>query len=151
MILIGLLLVLAGLSLTAFSVVRSLRHPRVEPPLTAGAEGHRLIMLAALAALLAAVALTVIPVYASSTGERRTLVDVNGFVVLLVLLLPVLLAASPLLVRGGTGQVLLAAGCGTLLAVFCVLGGFSVGSYYLPAAALLLAAAAVELRARRTA
>jgi len=145
-ILIGLLLALAGLSLTVFSVVRSLRHPRGKL-LTAAAEGRRLIMLAALAALLPAVALAVIPFYASSTGERSTLVDVNGAGVLLVLLLPVLLAASPLLVRG-PGQVLLAASCGTLLAVFCVLGGFSVGSYYLPAATLLLAAAAVGLRAR---
>ena len=146
MILIGLLLALAGLSLTVFSVVRSLRHTRGKL-LTAAAEGRRLIMLAALAALLPAVALAVIPFYASSTGERSTLVDVNGAGVLLVLLLPVLLAASPLLVRG-PGQVLLAASCGTLLAVFCVLGGFSVGSYYLPAATLLLAAAAVGLRAR---
>jgi hypothetical protein len=148
-ILIGLLLVLAGLSVTVLSALRSLRHSRGEL-LTAGAEGRRLIILAALAALLAAVALAVIPVYASSTGERSTLVDVNGAAVLLVLLLPVLLAASPLLARG-PGQVLLAASCGTLLAVFCVLGGFTVGSYYLPAATLLLAAAAVGLRARRTA
>ena len=150
MILIGLLLVLAGLSLTAFSVVRSLRRPRGEPP-TAAADGRPLIVLAALAALVPAVALAVIRVYASSTGKRSTLVDVNGAAVLLVLLLPVLLAASPLLARGGTRQVLLAASCGTLLAVFCVLGGFSVGSYYLPAAMLLLAAAAVGLQARRTA
>jgi hypothetical protein len=148
-ILIGLLLVLAGLSVTVLSVVRSLQRPRGEL-LTAGAEGRRLIVLAALAALLAAVALALIPVYASSTGERSTLVDVNGAAVLLVLLLPVLLAASPLLARGPT-QVLLAASCGTLLAVLCVLGGFTVGSYYLPAATLLLAAAAVGLRARRTA
>jgi len=149
-ILIGLILVLAGLSLTAVSVVRSLRHPRGVLP-TAAAEGRRLIVLAALAALLPAIALSVIPVYASSIGKRSTLVDVNGAAALLVLLLPVLLAASPLLARGGAGQVLLAASCGTLLAVFCVLGGFTVGSYYLPAATLLLAAAAVELRARRTA
>lgn len=150
MILIGLLLVLAGLSLTAFSVVRSLRRPRGELP-TAAAEGRPLIMLAAFAALVPAVALAVIPVYASSTGKRSTLVDVNGAAILLVLLLPVLLAASPLLARGGTGQGLLAASCGTLLAVFCVLGGFSVGSYYIPAAMLLLTAAGVGLRARRTA
>ena len=149
MILIGLLLALAGLSVTVLSVVRSLQHPRGEL-LTAGAEGRRLIVLAALAALVAAVALAVIPVYASSTGERSTLVSVNGAAVLLVLLVPVLLAASPLLARGPT-QVLLAAGCGTLLAVLCVLGGFSVGPYFLPAATLLLAAAAVGLRARRTA
>jgi hypothetical protein len=145
-ILIGLLLVLIGLSVTALSVVRLLRHRRGEL-LPVGAEGRRLILLAALAALLPAVVLAVIPVYASSTGERSTLVDVNGAVVLLLLLLPVLLAASPLLARGPR-QVLLAASCGTLLAVFCVLGGFSVGSYYLPAATLLLAAAAVGLRAR---
>jgi hypothetical protein len=149
-ILIGLILVLAGLGLTVVTVVRSLRHPRGEL-LTATAQGRRLIVLAAVAALLAAIALSVIPVYASSTGNRSTLIDVNGAAVLLVLLLPVLLAASPLLGRGGAGQVVLAASCGTLLAVFCVLGGFSVGSYYLPAAMLLLAAAAVELRARRTA
>lgn len=68
MILIGLLLVVAGLSVTVLSVVRSLQQPRGEL-LTAGAEGRRLIVLAALAALLAAVALAVIPVYASSTGN----------------------------------------------------------------------------------
>jgi hypothetical protein len=149
-ILIGLLLVLAGLSLTAYSVVRSLRRPRGDLP-TAAAAGRPLIMLAVIAALVPAVALAVIPVYASSTGKRSTLVDVNGATVLLLLLLPVLLAAGPLLARGGAGQVLLAASCGTLLAVLCVLGGFSVGSYYLPATMLLLAAAAVELQARRTA
>jgi hypothetical protein len=149
-ILIGLLLVLAGLTLTAFSVVRSVRHQRREL-LTAAAEGRPLIVLAALAALLPGVALLVIPVYASSTGKRSTLVDVNGAAVLLVLLMPVLLAATPLLARGGAGQVLLAASGGTLLAVFCVLGGFTVGSYYLPAATLLLAAAAGGLWARRTA
>ncbi len=149
MILIGLLLVLAGLSLTVFSVVRARRYPRGEP-LTAAADRRRLIVLAALAAILPAVALSVIPVYASSTGERSTLVAVNGAAVLLVFLLPVLLAASPLLARGPS-QVLVAASCGTLLAVFCVVSGFTVGSYYLPAATLLLAAAAVGLRARRTA
>lgn len=151
MILIGLLLLLAGLSLTVASVARALGHPRGED-LTEVAQGRRLVVLATLAALLPAVALSVIPVYASSTGKRSTLVDVNGPAVVLVLLLPVLLAASPLLFRsGGAGQVLLAASCGTLLAVFCVLGGFTVGSYYLPAATLLLTAAAVGLRAHRTA
>jgi hypothetical protein len=149
-ILIGLLLVLAGLSLTAVSVVRLLRRPRGVPP-TAAPEGRPLIMLAALAALVAAVALAVIPGYATSTGNRSTLVSVNGAAVLLVLLVPVLLAASPLLARGGARPVLLAASCGTVLSVFCVLGGFSVGSYYLPAAMLLLGAAAVGLQARRTA
>ena len=149
MILIGLLLVLAGLSLTVFSVVRSRHRPRGPLP-TARAAERPLIMLAALAALVPAVALALIPVYASSTGDRSTLIDVNGAGVLLVLLLPVLLAASPLLARGGAGQARVAASCGTCLAVLCVLGGFSVGSYYLPAAALLLAAAAVGLRSGRT-
>jgi len=147
-ILIGLLLVLVGLSLTVVSVARALGHPRGEE-LSAVAQGRRLVVLATLAAILPAVALSVIPVYASSTGKRSTLVDVNGPAILLVLLVPVLLAASPLLARGGKRQALWTASCGTLLAGFCALGGFTVGSYYLPAAALLLAAAAVTLGARR--
>ena len=150
MILIGLLLVLAGLTLTAFSVVRSLRLQRGAPE-TATAEPRPLIVLAVVAALVPALALSVIRVYSSSTGIGRRLVDVNGVAVLLVLLLPALLAVSPLLARARANQVLLAAGCGTLLAVFCVLGGFSVGSYYLPAAMLLLAASAVGLQTHRTA
>lgn len=145
-LIIGLILVLAGLSLTTVTVVRSLRHPGGQPS-TAAAVGHRLIVLATLAALLFSVALAVIPVYASSTGSRRTIVNVNGAAALFVLLLPALLAAAPLLARGGARQVLLSASFGTLLAVFCVLGGFSVGAYYIPAAMLLLVAAAVELRA----
>lgn len=148
MILVGLILVLTGLGLTAVSVARALGQPRGEDP-NAVARGRRLVVLAILGALLPAVALSVIPVYASSTGQRSTLVDVNGLAILLVLLVPVLLASSPLLARGGKYQAIWTASCGTLLAAFCVLGGFSVGSYYLPAAALLLAAAAVTLGARR--
>ena len=146
---IGLSVVLAGLGITAFSVAHSLRLRRGEGNI-APPGGRRLILLAAQAALLPGVVLSVMPVYESSTGDRLTLAEVNGAAVLFALLLPLLLTLSPLLARG-LWQGLLAACCGTLLAVFCVLGGFTVGSYYLPAATLLLAGAVVGLQARRTA
>ena len=75
-------------------------------------------------------------------GERHlcaSLIEVNGVGVLRVLALPVLLTAI------GVGTALLRRRVILLvstvaLGVFCLLAGFSVGLYYLPAAAALLLA-----------
>ncbi|MFZ5850447.1 MAG: hypothetical protein ACOYY2_03510 [Actinomycetota bacterium] len=71
-----------------------------------------------------------------------SLLEINGFRVLWVLILPVALAGVAVLAAGWRRRWLLAAAT-VGLAAFSVLGGFSVGLAYLPAAAALLLATLV--------
>lgn len=126
--------------------------------------------LALLAALAASAYWTFAPAYESyvTTGgvgitapgglsggaaaSRETLLEVQGPGVLVILAVPVVISALPLLVRSPGAR----AGVGWLSAflvtAFALLGGFSIGLLYLPAAAVLWAAAVVAtVLARRAA
>ncbi|WP_425954993.1 hypothetical protein [Xylanimonas sp. McL0601] len=114
---------------------------------------------------LAAVALTVVPMvaflfvplYAGSSSTTSsdgvlvtqdtsaTLFEVNGPGVLVALLLPVLIAVLPLPFRGrawAVSSVVSAA----LLVVFVLLGGFSIGFAYVPAAVCAVVGACLRVR-----
>ena len=84
-----------------------------------------------------------------TTRHTRTLVEANGLWVLWLLLIPVLLSGVALLaiVFIGTGQarrrVLLWTPALALL-VFCAVGIFSIGLFYLPAALALLVSAVTD-------
>jgi hypothetical protein len=80
-----------------------------------------------------------------------TLVDVNGWWVLAPLLLPAALSVGSLLIvklmdprrlKSRTAIWTMAA----MLFVFCLMGAFSIGTFYLPSALALLAAAVVYSR-----
>jgi hypothetical protein len=117
--------------------------------------GLLVIGVAILAAIGAALYLAVVPAYegymtgADTGGIRtgpvtlpmKTLADVNGAGVYLVLLFPVVLAALPLVAREP-----LARSWGTwfaaiILTAFCMISAWTVGRFYSPAALLLVCAA----------
>lgn len=76
--------------------------------------------------------------------EEMTFVDAHGGWVVPLLLVPIALAAVPL-VRGRSSTVTTA--CGVILVVLSLIAGFSIGLYYMPSALLLLIGAGmVELR-----
>lgn len=143
MLALGLLLVLAGIGVT---IAGTLRPASVARP--AGSDVRALLYLAPMAAGLAAIYLLLVPSYQSVPGGRRTILEVNGPSALLPLLVPVLLASVPAVLWPRRASIVLAAGLGTLLAIFCVLAGFSIGMFYLPSAALLVAAGFLVLRDR---
>lgn len=72
------------------------------------------------------------PVGQASNGA--TLVEVNGAGVYLILLIPVLIAAAPLLLRKPLGRVVGSAASALFLFGFVALTGFSIGQAYAPAA-----------------
>jgi hypothetical protein len=73
---------------------------------------------------------------------RAGIVAVNGADVLLPLLMPVLLAALPLLARSAGWRRGLSAAAALILGAFALLGAASVGLFYAPAAVALGLAAA---------
>ena len=107
-------------------------------------------VLSLLLALVASVLLAVIPSYhfssatadssATATVSTRseTLVEVNGGGVLAALLLPVVVAAVPVLLRRSWAR----ATAAVLLTGFAFMTGFSIGLYYLPSALVMAGAAA---------
>lgn len=111
----------------------------------------------ALAAAAAAYFLAVPPYSSSTSGAAVTaggaatsweasghagIVAVNGTDVLLPLLVPVLLAALPLLARSAGWRRGLSAAAALILGAFALLGAASVGLFYAPAAVALGVAAA---------
>ena len=75
---------------------------------------------------------------AIATASSDTLIGVNGYAVLAVLAIPVLAALSAVLpwpAKYRRGADILAA---LVSLAFCLLGAFTVGLFFLPAAALLL-------------
>ena len=92
--------------------------------------------------IAASCVLSVLPLYASSSGHSATLFQVNGPGVVLVLLLPVILSALGLSTSRGlrvfAGLTLLALAFTTAL-----------GLYYIPSGLLLVAAAYQTLTAAR--
>lgn len=108
-------------------------------------------------AVVAAAYLLLVPTYAAesttatlgrtgpgssvSTRSETTLLEAEGWSVLIPLLIPVILSAAPLLLnetRYAAATRLVAA---VLLLSFVVLTGFSIGLFYLPSAAAMLLAA----------
>ena len=127
-----------------------------------GMTGAGWVALAAMAlAVAAGLGLAFYPVYqgesetvsssgvVTSSSDSATLIAENGPWVALLLCVPVLLAALGLWSALRGHKTLAWVFAGVLLA-FCVVGGFSIGLFYLPAGlSLLLAAGMTEGRAGR--
>lgn len=79
-----------------------------------------------------------------TTVSQTTLWQQNGPGVLLILGAPVLVALAPFMVRRVTRRLLWRLSPAILLTAFCVLTGFSIGLFYVPAAVALWAAAILE-------
>src|SRR5438046_132071 len=89
-----------------------------------------------------AAAAAVIPgVWLLASGYMR---GENPLTVFIDLLIPVVLTL-PLAMTGVSRRASYTASCALVLGIFCLLGGFSIGPLYLPAAALLVLAGAVGL------
>jgi hypothetical protein len=90
-------------------------------------------------ALGTTLAFVIMPAYSGDGGDE-TMVEHEGAWVVAVLMLPVVLAAAPLLVgpRHRRLALLIASG---LAVAFVVATGFTVGLFYAPAAILLMVAA----------
>jgi hypothetical protein len=76
----------------------------------------------------------------TSSSDSATLIDENGPWAAFLLCVPVVLATLGLWVALRRHKTLAWIFAGVLL-IFCVLGGFSIGLFYLPAALVLLVAA----------
>jgi len=97
-------------------------------------------------AMVAAILLLILPVYSGFDGNRithATLIQVNGRWVIFLVMVPVLIAAMPLL-RPRQGVQIIA----TILLGGFVLVAMSIGLFYLPAAVLMLLAACAEKSAK---
>lgn len=117
-----------------------------------------LLLLPVVLALLAAVVLLVIPtgreesVSISSTGEitrhsrSTTLVQSDGWSVLVPLAVPVAIAGVPLALRRTRWRRGALVAASVLLLAFVVAGLLSIGVYYLPAAVAMVMAAIVDGR-----
>ncbi|GAB6856158.1 HAAS signaling domain-containing protein [Microbacterium xylanilyticum] len=113
-------------------------------------------IVAAALALIATVALCVLPSYVSVTTDSRghekietqPLLAVMGPAYLLVLLIPVAITVVPLFLHGRAWKIssIVAA---VLLGGFAILGAVSIGRYYLPAGIIEIIAACLPLRSRR--
>jgi hypothetical protein len=68
---------------------------------------------------------------------HATLIEVNGSRVILALVFPVLVALTPLLFPHRSLRI----GAEAVLGAFAIVSGFSIGLFYLPSAAAMLAAA----------
>ncbi|HLH18713.1 MAG TPA: hypothetical protein VKX45_15950 [Bryobacteraceae bacterium] len=92
---------------------------------------------------IATIILAVMPTGTSVEGGQvihSTLIDVNGSWVVGLLGIPIMISAVPLMIP--TRQALVAATA--LLWAFVVVGSFSVGLFYIPAAVAMLLAAGVK-------
>jgi len=82
----------------------------------------------------------------SSSGapdqRRLSLLQMNGWRILLVLGIPIVFAAVPVILRRSGHLRTLCVAAAVLLCTYCVLGALSIGIYYVPSAALMIAAAA---------
>lgn len=87
------------------------------------------------------------PVFAAPAS--RTLLEVDGSIALIAMLLPVALAALPLLRRASKTRLPLEIISAAFLILFVTIGGLSIGLFYAPSALLMLAAAVLAVAARR--
>jgi hypothetical protein len=93
-------------------------------------------------ALAAATFLVVWPTYSGSNGSRpahATLLQVNGPYALIPVMFPVLTTLIALLLRKQGVRI----AATILISGFALIGGFSIGLFYLPAAILMLLASCV--------
>lgn len=79
-----------------------------------------------------------------TTCEPTTLLESQGTEVVWILLIPIAFAAFPLLMSATSKVRLARATSATLLFGFALLGMFSIGLFYVPAALLMVAAASVQ-------
>ncbi|HXY72637.1 MAG TPA: hypothetical protein VEM41_08840 [Actinomycetota bacterium] len=90
----------------------------------------------------------------SSSGaqsqQRVSLLQMNGWKIVLVLGLPVVFAAVPVVFRRSAHLRTLCVAAAVLLCTYCVLGALSIGVYFAPSAGLMIAAAATTRNARAT-
>ena len=109
--------------------------------------GAQLTAVAFGLAVAAAIFLLVWPVYTGFEDERpthATLQQVNGRWVIVPVMFPVLVSLVPLVVRNQAVRIVAA----IVIGLFVLISGFSIGMFYLPAAALMLLAACVRDSAR---
>jgi Protein of unknown function (DUF1700) len=109
-------------------------------------------------AAAASIALCVLPSFVSVTTdssgnekiEAQNLLQAQGLGFLIVLLIPVLIAAVPLLLHGRAWRIssVIAA---VLITGFAVLGALSIGRFYIPAAIVQVVAACLPSTTRKTA
>ena len=82
---------------------------------------------------------------ASSSGvteqHRVSLLQMNGSRVVIVLAIPVVFAAVPVIFRRSAHARTLCVAAAVLLCTYCVLGALSIGLYFAPSAGLMIAAA----------
>jgi hypothetical protein len=93
-------------------------------------------------AIAAAIFLLVWPIYSGSNGSQpthATLLQVNGPDVLIPVMFPVLTALIALLLCKQWARIVAT----ILISGFVMLGGFTIGLFYLPAAILMLLASCV--------
>lgn len=106
-----------------------------------------LIGLAVVAAVVPGVRLLIAPSYSSG----RTLLEVDGPSALVPLIVPIVLTLLPALARRPEARTLTCAALGTFLGVLSFIAGFSIGLFYVPAAAFLVTAGGLGLAGSRTA
>lgn len=128
---------------------------------------RRGVMVAALLAAGASLLLLWLPVYATASNSysigpngvgssaasvsRATLLDVNGAGALVGLLVPLVLAAAPLLVPSAQPLRMATRLSAAALVVFVVLAGFSIGLFYIPSAIAMVLAAGQQIGPRAAA
>src|SRR5262245_39574658 len=103
----------------------------------------RLTGVSCVLAIAAAIFLLVWPVYSGFNGDQPshgTLLQVNGPYALIPVLFPVLMTLIPLLLRKQGVRIIAT----ILTGGFALIGGFSIGLFFLPAAILMLLASCVS-------
>ena len=110
-----------------------------------------LTLVSLLLALGVSCLLLVVPIYTVEIGSsdgtvttHSTLLQVNGMWVLVLLSIPVLIALMPVLFPIRWVRIAAA----VLLAAFSIIGGFSIGLFYMPSAGTMIAAVFAELTIR---
>ncbi|MFE7408045.1 hypothetical protein [Isoptericola sp. NPDC057559] len=133
--------------------------PSAPPGPAAGGPARVAAVVTLVLALAGFVVAALLPVYSGSTAEMSgdpvtgaavrttettaTLAQVNGPGILVVLALPVVVAALPLLARRARGFLALRVTTAVLLVLMTLLGALSVGILFAPAAVAAVVAAAL--------
>jgi hypothetical protein len=148
---IALILLLVGLALMAYAVVRAIRATAHRRRPWSGRATGGLAWAAVAWTVVAAMVLVVAPMSRTvatasdgsdvvvTTTSSQTLLENEGASVILVLLVPVAIALAGAVGRGPRARRRRIA-AGSVLTVACLLGAMSIGIFFVPAAALLLTA-----------
>jgi hypothetical protein len=102
----------------------------------------RLTLLSLALAIAAALFLLVYPVYSglnNSHPTRATLLEVNGQSAIIPVALPVVVALVPVLFPHRVIRIIAA----VVLGAFALIGGFTIGLFYVPAAVAMVVAASI--------